>query len=279
MKGRSPLGKGLGALIPRKHKSGEVTNDIARLPLEQIRVNPRQPRSHFHTEALAELVASIREHGILQPLVVMPKGEGYELIAGERRFQSAKKLGFKTVPVVIRNATEQQQLELALVENLQRKNLNPLEEAVAFDKLMDEFHLTQAEIAERVGKSRSHIANILRILTLPEPVKRAILDERITEGHAKALLSLPTERDQVQLLQRMLATGMSVRTGEAIARGRKPGKKRATGDPEWRSLEEDLQRALGTKVQVRKEGGRGTITIEFYSREELEALIERLTHP
>lgn len=281
------LGRGLGSLIPTKRgPSATADNSPAagsqRIATDMIRVNRHQPRSAIERGSLVELIESIREHGILQPLIVTPsKNGGYELIAGERRFQSAKALGLTTIPAIIREATEQQQLELALVENLQRKNLNPLEEAEAFQKLSDEFNLTQEEIAKKVGKSRSHVANTLRMLTLPQEAKKAILDNTITEGHAKVLLSIESPSEQLVLLKRIIAQGLSVRAGEALAsmHRRARGHRNSAEDPNLRSHEAALQRALGTRVTIDRHGQRGKISIEFYSAEEFAALLRRLTKP
>jgi len=255
-------------------------SSVQRIPLTRLRVNPRQPRGTIEHAGLEELIASIREHGILQPLIVTSTKAGdYELIAGERRFQAAKILGLKTVPVVVREVTEQQQLELALVENIQRKDLNPLEEAEAFQKLIDEFNLTQEAIAKRVGKSRSHIANTLRLRTLPDEIKKAILDSKITEGHAKVILSLETPAEQRALFERILSQGLSVRAGEAVAGLRRRARQVRTDEKsaDIRSFEEALRRVLGTKVTIERHGQRGKILIEYYSLEELTALLKQLT--
>lgn len=280
----SRLGRGLGSLIPIKQSNetadGAFDSSTQRIPLARLQVNPRQPRGTIEHGGLEELIASIREHGILQPLIVTPaKTGGYELIAGERRFQAAKILGLKTVPAVVREATEQQQLELALVENIQRKDLNPLEEAEAFQKLMDEFNLTQEAIAKRVGKSRSHIANTLRLRTLPDEIKKAILDEKITEGHAKVILGLDTPAEQLALLERIVTHGLSVRAGEAVAGLRRHTRRVRSNEKnaDLRSYEEALRRALGTKVTIDRQGQHGKILIEFYSLEELAALLKQLT--
>lgn len=284
MTAASRLGRGLSSLIPTKQATQNAESGthgpVHRVPVSSLHVNRHQPRGTIEPKDLEELVASIREHGILQPLIVMPAGDGYELIAGERRFQAARMLGLTTVPVVVREATEQQQLELALVENLQRKDLNPLEEAEAFQKLVDEFNLTQEQIAKKVGKSRSHIANTLRLLGLPEVVKNAILDGTITEGHAKVLLSVDSPAEQRALLDKIIAHGLSVRAGEALVASRRPNKRSRTAaaDPNLNALQESLQRALGTKVAIERRGDRGTITISFFSREELTALIKRLSN-
>jgi ParB family chromosome partitioning protein len=284
MTATSRLGRGLGSLIPsvgsKNTPAATTDHRVHHVPLSELRTNPRQPRTSIERGSLDDLITSIRQHGILQPLVVTPgKSGGYELIAGERRFQAAKILGLATIPVIIRKATEQQQLELALVENLQRRDLNPMEEAAAYQKLIDEFNLTQERIAQRVGKSRSHIANTLRLLNLPPEVKNAILEAKITEGHAKVLLSLDTPAEQRALLERIIAHGLSVRAGEALVGSRrKSQKRRATHvDPNLRAYEDALQRALGTKVSIERRGSRGTIRIEFYSREELTALLTQLT--
>lgn len=274
----APLGRGLGSLIPNRTGEGAPNGSHPqRLSVDRIRVNPRQPRSTITHAGLEELVESVREHGILQPLVVTPKGRDYELIAGERRFQAAKIVGLKTVPVIIRDATEQEQLELALVENLQRQDLNPLEESAAYQKLVDEFNMTQEQVAKRVGKSRSYVANTLRLQSLPDEAKKAILDGKLTEGHAKVLLSLHSRDEQLLVLAQILRQGLTVRASEILAARHGAARKShpARKDPQLASDEDALRRALGTKVSIQQSGAGGKVIIEFYSREELQHFIER----
>ncbi len=282
----SPLGRGLGSLIPTKltspalpADSGEPKGAVQRLPLSRLAPNPHQPRATISHDSLEELIASVKEHGILQPLVVTLKGRDYEIIAGERRFQAAKIAGLKTVPVIVRDVNTQQQLELALVENLQRQDLNPIEESLAYHRLAEEFNLTQEQIAQRVGKSRSYVANTLRLRTLSATAQKAIRDGKISEGHAKALLALASEEEQDALLRSILQQGLTVRDAEAAAHRRKPGRssRPRPQSAELAELAETLQQRLGTRVTIRQSAGRGTISIEFYSREELASLIRQLT--
>ncbi len=287
----SPLGRGLGSLISNRQVppisySPGTTNvppaheGVHTIPLADVRTNPNQPRSSIAQEGLAELIASVKAHGILQPLVVMRKNGGYEIIAGERRYQAAKAAGLTTLPVMIRDVNKQQQLELALVENLQREDLNPLEEAEAYQRLVDEFNATQEQVAKQVGKSRSYVANSLRLRNLPESAKQAILQGALSAGHAKLLLSVDDPAEQRRLLEEMLQKQLSVRASEALVRIRhssKKAKRHATGDPDLRANELALQQALGTKVAIHKNKDGGSITITYYSREELNALIQQLT--
>lgn len=280
----SPLGRGLGSLISSKPQTGTAIpsphDGVHKVPLADVTPNMKQPRSSFPQEGLDELISSVKEHGILQPLVVMPKNGGYEIIAGERRYKAAKAAGLTMVPVIIRDVTKQGQLELGLVENLQREDLNPLEEAEAYQRLVDEFNLTQEQVAKRVGKSRSYVANAQRLRNLPEDAKQAILEGAITAGHAKLLLSVDDPNEQHKLLQEMLQQRLSVRASEALVRVRhasKQGKKKAAGDPDLRANERIVQQALGTKVAIHANGDGGTITITFYSREELNAIIKHIT--
>ncbi len=278
---RSGLGKGLDALIPGG-ESRLPGNSVALLPVDAIHPNPRQPRSHFSPEALEELAASIREHGIIQPLVVAqaPNGEGYILIAGERRLQAAKKAGLTRVPALVREASEQQLLELALIENIQRADLNPLETAEAYRQLHEEFGLSHEEIARRVGKSRVAVSNTLRLLKLPPAVQKALLEGRISEGHARALLGLASAEAQQAALQTVESKRLTVRQTEELVRrlqGERPtARPRKTAAPELRDLEARLETALGTRVRLTRSRKGGTITIYYYSDEELEALLHRL---
>ncbi len=276
---RSGLGKGLDALIPGG--GTPAGNQVQQVEIDRIIPNPRQPREHFDPEKLAELAASIREHGIIQPLVVSPDGSGgYILIAGERRLQAARQAGLRKVPVVERETTDQQRLELALIENIQRADLNPLEEAEAYQHLQDEFGLSHEEIARRVGKSRTAVTNTLRLLQASKAVRQAVLDGRISAGHARALLGLPGEKAQDAALQTVLRDDLSVRRTEALVRKlsgqRLAAKPKKSASPELQALQERLQSALGTKVTLRHGRKGGAVTIHYYSDEELEALLARL---
>lgn len=274
---RSGLGKGLDALIPTPSTPGE---GVLQVPVESVRRNPRQPRTHFDPQQLEELTASVREHGILQPLVVSPEADGtYTLIAGERRLEAARRAGLRTVPVILRQTGDRQRLELALIENLQRSDLNPLEQAEAYRQLHEEFGLSHEEIAQRVGKSRVAVTNTLRLLGLAEPLKQALLEGTISEGHARALLSLSAEA-QVAALRTVLQQNLTVRQTEELVRklsGERPEPKRVKlPPPEIRALEERLCASLGTKVSLRHGRKGGVIAIHYYSEEELNALLGKL---
>jgi ParB family transcriptional regulator, chromosome partitioning protein len=245
-----------------------------------------QPRGAIDPDALADLAASIREHGLIQPLIVTRQGpDRYQLIAGERRWQAARLAGLPTVPAIVKEATPQQMLELALVENIQRADLNPLEEAAAYQHLVDEFGLTQEQVSERVGKSRSAIANTLRLLRLPAEVRQALADSTIHEGHARTLLALPTAEAQVAALRVVVNKDLSVRQAEELVR-RLLAEQRTAKEkvqpavaPETRALEEDLRARLGTRVNLyRSRQGRGRLVIHFYSEEELEAIYDLIRH-
>ena len=274
---RSGLGRGLGALIP---ETEQPTGGVAHVPVLAITPNPLQPRTVVDPEALTELAASIREHGLIQPLIVTQQGpDRYQLIAGERRWQAARMAGLAQVPVIVKEATPQQALEIALVENIQRADLNPLEEAVAFRQLVDEFDLTQEQVAERVGKSRVSVTNTLRLLRLPAAVKQALLDGTIREGHARTLLALPTKEAQVAALKTVITKGLSVRQTEELVRRLmaepEPPKPAEPVSPEVQALEEDFRETLGTKVSLfRGRKGRGRLVIHFFSEEELQALYD-----
>lgn len=291
MTNKHGLGRGLGALIPPPrtslHESGVLQVDLA-----QIEPNPRQPRHNLNSPALEELAASIREHGMLQPLLLTSApspamaGPRYQLIAGERRWRAAKLAGLRRVPAIVRGTTPEQMLELALVENIQRSDLNPLEEAEAYRALMEDFGLTQEQVARKVGKDRTTVANILRLLKLPTALKQAVLDEKISEGHARALLQLNDEAHELTMLKRVMAKNLSVRqTEELVRRMLEPeaGKSGARHNgalrvlsPETRAVEEELRRALGTKVDLIRSQKGGKIVIEFYSDEELDAIYRKI---
>jgi ParB family chromosome partitioning protein len=275
-RGRRALGRGLDALIPGAQAAG-----IREVDVDRIESNPNQPRQRFERKSLDDLAASIREHGVVQPLVVVAAGDDrFRLIVGERRWQAARLAGLQRVPVVVKEASDRQTLELALVENVQRADLNPLEEAAAYQRLVQDFGLTQQEVAAHVGKSRASVANTLRLLALTEPLKRALIEERITEGHARAILGLPDVRSQLAVLEQVERDDLNVRqTEELVRRLLEPRSgKRASPirDPNVEALEDELRHALGTKVSLRpgKRGGR--IVIEYYSEEEFRGLYQRL---
>lgn len=282
MSPRSGLGKGLDALIPTGQKTTGGEGGLTQVPVDAIQRNPRQPREKFDIDELENLAASVREHGVIQPLIVSPGKNGvYTLIAGERRLQAARKAGLKTVPVVIRHATDQQLLELALIENVQRADLNAIEEAEAYQHLAKEFKLSHETIATRVGKSRVAVTNTLRLLDASAAVKQALVDGRITEGHARALLALGTAKAQETLLNQVVNLDLSVRQTEALARkytGQKPAyKKRSSLSADVTDVERRLRSSLGTKVSLKHGKKGGTVTIYYYSDEELDSLLEKLT--
>ncbi|HSL45995.1 MAG TPA: ParB/RepB/Spo0J family partition protein [Anaerolineales bacterium] len=279
---RSGLGKGLDALIPTGQKSTGGEGGVTHVPVDSIQRNPRQPREKFDMEELENLAASIREHGVIQPLIVSPGKNGiYILIAGERRLQAARKAGLNTVPVVIRHATDQQLLELALIENVQRADLNAIEEAEAYQHLAKEFKMSHETIAERVGKSRVAITNTLRLLDASAAVKQALVDGRITEGHARALLALNSAKAQEELLKKVIELDFSVRTTEMLARKysgqRYASKRRSASSADVTDVERRLRASLGTKVSLKHGKKGGTVTIYYYSDEELDSLLEKLT--
>ena len=278
---RSGLGKGLDALIPTGQKMTGAESGIAQVPVDAIQRNPRQPREKFDTEELENLAASIREHGVIQPLIVTPgKNDIYTLIAGERRLQAARKAGLKTVPVVIRHATDQQLLELALIENVQRADLNAIEEAEAYLNLAKEFKMSHETIAARVGKSRSAVTNTMLLLESPAAVKQALVDGQITEGHARAMRTMPVKA-QEELLKQIIQLDYSVRTTEMMARnaGQRSSSKRKIGrNPNVKDVEDRLVKSLNTRVVLNhKKNGGGRVTIYYYSDEELDSLLEKLT--
>ncbi len=278
---KSGLGRGLGALIPGG-ENALAENGVMLVSVDLVSPNPRQPRSRVHPEGLEDLTASIREHGVLQPLIVTPGDmDGrFVLIAGERRLEAARLAGLVSVPVLVRQATDQQRLELAIIENVQRSDLSALEQAEAYRQLAEDFNLSHEEIAVRVGKSRVAVTNTLRLLKLPDVVKNALIEGRISEGHARALLALATPDAQTAALRTLLRQELNVRQTEELVRklsGEKlPRKQKPAAAPEVAALEERLRSSLGTKVTVRSGRKGGTVTIHYYSDEELDALMKRL---
>ena len=292
------LGRGLSSLIPNKQPIGTTSDDFSRrtissaaeesirgdnfvieVDINQIIANPHQPRLQFDDERMENLAQSIKVHGIIQPLIVSKKGNQYELIAGERRFQAAQKIGLKKVPVIVREADELQKLELAIVENVQRHDLNPIEEGRAYQKLCDEFEMSQEEVSGKMGKSRSLVANKIRLLSLPIEIQKGLIEGKITEGHAKAILSIPNPEKQRALYEMILKSNLTVRqieekTKEVSVRSHQ---RHVIIDPQMKALENALVEILGTKVKISKAGDGGKIVIEYYSKEDLEAFLKRIS--
>jgi ParB family transcriptional regulator, chromosome partitioning protein len=283
MSARRGLGKGLDALIPTGDEKTAQEGGVLQVPIKRIIPNPRQPRVVFEESSLQDLANSIAAHGILQPLIVTQaeNEDQYQLIAGERRLQAAGLIGKETVPVIIRQADEQQQLEWALIENLQRADLNPLETAEGYRQLIDDFGLSHDSLSERVGKSRTAVTNTLRLLKLPKSVLTALRQELISEGHARALLGLSSAQAQSAALQTILNSSLNVRQTEDLVRrltGKRRPAKAAAADrsPDEVALEEQLRQTLGTRVSLKRGASGGSIVIQFFSDEELNALVERL---
>jgi ParB family chromosome partitioning protein len=281
---QSGLGRGLGALIPQKPVASSAVSmpseqpsapsgaTVQMLPVDRIDPNPHQPRVHFDHADLEDLVGSIKEHGIIQPLVVTVKPDGrYELIAGERRLRASKIAGLTDVPALIRTATEQQKTELAIIENVQRADLNPIEEAQAYLRLQNEFGLTQDEVGIRVGKSRPQVANIIRLLQLPDVIQRALVEKHISMSNARTLLSLPTDAERLALFEQMRAGNFTVRQTEA--RVAHPRRQAGGVDPNLAALEDELRAALGVRVQIRRDArGEGEVRIRFLNEEDLQTI-------
>lgn len=278
---KQALGKGLGALIPDLSSLDDKDRKalgIHEIELDKIVPNEYQPRKTFQDEALKELAASIREHGVIQPVIVHRIGANYGLIAGERRWRASRLAGLKTIPALVKDATKRELLEQALIENIQREDLNPIEAAEAYKRLQDEFKLTQEDLAKRVGKERSTVTNFLRILSLPKEVKQELGAGKLSMGHAKALLSLERGRDQIQTALMIVKKGLSVREAETLAsRLKNPVKgKKARQSHELKSVEEKLKKTLGTKVSIAATARGGRIIIEYYSTEELDRILEKI---
>lgn len=296
------LGRGLSSLIPQKKYpssspntntfSARVTDDESRpqgfnlkgksiieIDVNQIIPNPQQPRLHFNEEKLQELSNSIKEHGIIQPLIVTQNGAKFELVAGERRFEASKRAGLSKVPVIIREAGEKEKLELAITENVQRHDLNPIEEAKAYQKLQNDFEMSQDEVATKMGKSRSVVANKVRLLNLPVEVQKALIIGEITEGHAKAILALSNPEKQRALFELIKKNGLTVRQVEEKTKevSVSSHKRVVNIDPKVKELENKLMGILGTKVKFAKSGRGGKIIIEYYSDEELNGILNRIS--
>src|SRR5712691_11429370 len=271
MNQKKVLGRGLGALIPQRESAA---SGLAQIPLEEISPNPYQPRRVFNEASIEELARSVREHGIVQPLVVTRSGDHrYRLIAGERRFRAAQRIGLRSVPAVVKElSTESDVLQIALIDNIQREDLNPIEEAVAYQQLHHEFGLTQEEIARRVGKERSTVANFLRLLKLPDSVKKLLASGRLSMGHARALLAVESAKKQEQLADRVVRRNLNVRQTEMLASESAPRtaeKKETEKDVFTRDAEDKLQRTLRTKVEIDRRRRGGVIQIRFAGEEDL----------
>jgi ParB family chromosome partitioning protein len=270
---KAVLGRGLKALIPENEEGRIHMIDVA-----EIRPGTHQARKTFNADSITSLADTLKKDGMIQPLVVLPSGNGWQLIAGERRLRAAKLAGFKKVPVTIKDTDETSAAFLSLIENLQREDLNPLDEARGMQALMKKFSLTQEAVAERVGKSRSAVANTLRLLKFPEDIVRALAEEKISEGHARALATLKDPRKRTHLIQRIAGEHLSVRETEFLTSGRKPAAKSRQTSAEVKEAAENLESALATKVEVRADKkNRGYIKIHFFSSEELDRLIKRLS--
>jgi ParB family transcriptional regulator, chromosome partitioning protein len=280
-KASSPDFSSVASILAEKNEKkelGTTLNSVVGIKISDIFPNPHQPRLKFDEEKLKELSESIRAHGVIQPIVVSKNEKSYELIAGERRFQAAKIAGLATIPAIIREVTEQEKLELAIIENIQRQDLNPIEEAKSFQKLSMEFDLNQEEIAEKLGKSRSAVANKIRLLNLPVEIQKSLIEGRITEGHAKLLLAIPNPEKQRAFFDLILKNSLTVRQTESKVKeiSVKTHKRNLAVDPETKQIEEDLSGVLGTKVKLAKSGSGGKIIVEFYSQEELNNILSKI---
>lgn len=279
------LGKGLRALIPQVEEpdlqdvaQGEVQGDVQEIALDAIEPNPFQPRRHFDPEKLQELAQSIAEFGLLEPVLVREHEKGYQLVAGERRIRAAELAGLKRVPALVKNFDDEEMMKVALVENLQRENLNPIEEAEGYQRLISEFGFTQSQVAHAVGKKRPSIANALRLLNLSDVEREMVQDGRLSTGHAKVLLGVNDAKKRVQLANKVIKEDLSVRQLEELLKKPKtvPRGTLKMKSPELVDLENNLQRIFGTKVSMTYKKGAGRISIEYYSDEELERLLEMM---
>jgi ParB family chromosome partitioning protein len=278
---KQALGKGLGALIPDLSSLDENEKKafgIHEIDIDKIVPNEYQPRKVFNDDKLKELAASIKEQGVIQPVIVHRAGSGYQLIAGERRWRASRLAGIKTIPALVKEATKRELLEMALIENIQREDLNPLEAAEAYKRLQDEFKLTQEDLAKRVGKERSTVTNFLRILGLPKEVKQELSAGSLSMGHAKALLSIERVRDQVQTALLIVKKGLSVREAEILSSRLKnpPKEKKVRLSHDLKAVEEKLKKTLSTKVSIAPKSKGGRIVIDYYSAEELDRILEHI---
>ncbi len=254
-------------------------SDIAEIEIEDVLPNPLQPRMKFNPESIDELAQSIRETGVIQPIVVVPEGDNYKIIVGERRWRAAQKAGLKKIPALVRSIPKEKQLEVSLVENLQRESLNPLEVAIVFQRMMEELGFTQEEVADKVGKDRSSVANYLRLLLLPQQVQEYLSEDKLSMGHARALAALEDAEAQVELARAIVGKGLSVRDVEKIvsrAKKKSAAIKKHDFDPDLRSVEEDLVKILGTKVTISGNRKKGTIKVLYYSLDDLNRIYDKL---
>lgn len=270
------LGRGLSALIPGAEGAGA---SVLEIPLAELESNPLQPRRRFEPAALEEMAATIRTHGVLTPVVVRRAAHGYQIVAGERRVRAARLAGLARIPAIVKEASNAQALEMALVENLQREDLNPLEAAEAYRRLVEDFGLSQEDVAGRLGRDRSSVANALRLLRLPRRLREDLAAGILSEGHARALLGLEKAADQLRARDLVVKRRLTVRATEALVRRLRrgtagPGGRPRTGDPNLRALEDQLRVALGTKIRIVRNGKRGTLEISFFSDEDLTRLVE-----
>ena len=280
------LGRGLAALIPEKQTAGNIQmlelniqQGVLSIPVEKIKANKYQPREEFNQEALDNLAASIKEKGFIQPILVRLKNNEYELIAGERRFRAAKKLGYKEIPAIIKEASDLDSLELSIIENIQRENLNPIDQANAYKRLQEEFNMTQENVADTIGKDRATVANILRLLNLPTKIQEYVSRGTISMGHARAMLSLSKESEQMRLCTKIIKDDLSVRDTESYAKNmaiNKSKTKTIEKDPNLNSIEQELREIFGTKVKILKSKKGGKIEIEFYSDTDMERVLTLL---
>lgn len=272
------LGKGLGALIPENEE--KMQNAVIELKITDVEPNENQPRKDFDEQALTDLSESIKEHGVVQPIIVRKIGNGYQIIAGERRWRASRLAGKKTIPAIVKECSNLEVMELALIENLQREDLNSIEEALAYKSLIEEYNMTQDEISKQIGKSRPAIANSLRLLQLPQEIKEMIAAGKITQGHARALLAIEGEKKQLDIAEKIINQQLNVRQIEKLAKESKQKEKNTKPADnlqlEIKELEEKLKAVLGTKVTIQHKNNRGKIEIEYYSNEELERLIDLL---
>jgi len=277
---RKVLGRGLEALISQDlRESVSETERVKELDIDRIEANPHQPRGHFDEEHLKQLAASIAKHGILQPVVVRRSGDGYQLIMGERRLRAARMAGRRSIPAIVREAGDADSLKFALMENLQREDLNPIEEAKGYNELKEIFDLSIKEIAELLGRDRSTVSNTLRLLALPKSVRDMIAGGALSAGHARALLSIDGEAEQIAWAERVVSEGITVREMELVHRPKKRTSRRRgrrKSDPQVRAMEELLEKHLGTRVQVTPRTKGGIVSIEYYSNEDLERVLERM---
>ncbi|HHY64711.1 MAG TPA: ParB/RepB/Spo0J family partition protein [Clostridiaceae bacterium] len=280
---RKGLGRGLDALISSANTVEEAKNSVVELKINDIDPNTRQPRKTFDQERLEALAESIKEHGVVQPIIVKSEGSRYVIVAGERRWRAAKLAGLKTIPAIIKDMTSREVMEIALIENLQREDLNPIEEAEAYQRLIEEYSMTQEEVAKLVGKSRTAVANSVRLLSLSKEIKEMITDGRLTSGHARALITVSDEKKQLNLANQIIEKGLNVRDAEKLAsmedKKQKKNRKQKPADriaAEFKNLEDKLRSVYGTKVSLYDGNGKGKIVIEYYSNEEFDRIIDLL---